>query len=840
MKISRNWLNKYIELPDDQKLISTLTFSGIEVEAVIQMPALPASVVTAKVIEAKRIEGSDHLVVCAVDYGATEHIQVVCGAPNCREGMITLLALPGSTLSGLTIKKTTIRGVESSGMLCSEKELGVSDNHSGIVDLGNDVPIGVSANIHYELPDTIFELEITPNRPDLLGYLGIARDLSASLKVPFIQPQLKEIEGVISSDKDFKLIVRDAVKCPRYTARLIDGVSIQESPQWLKSSLIKTGLRPINNIVDITNFVMLETGHPLHAFDYSKLLPLNDQDMYPAIVVRCADNEEHFLALDGKTYLLDSNDLVIADGQNPSALAGVIGGKQSAISESTSTIVLESAAFSPMAVRSTSYKHKISTDSSYRFERHQSPEMALNASNRALELILATAGGKVCNSLYDEYPHPVTQMFLALRPRRYSELIGYPLDEEKIIKYLEALGCKFIQYGSWQSEPVYDMLQILCHHSEEVKAGKTEFSEIDCDHALYFQIPPNRVDITREVDLIEELARLDGYDKVPQKKTLAAIMDRHAYMVQRKIADHFIDCGFYEMLNYSYSDPTQFALMAGEPDETNEKVIRLINPQSTNQSAMRVNLLPQLLGNMVYNINHGERNLRLIELGKTYIRDGKSYIEPLRLTAVLTGRATSEHWTAKPAMLSLPYVKGIVESLLQNLNLCYRLSSDDVMPWLIESDTLSFESGGSCCATLGRLKSHLAEKAGIDITVLKQDIWVIDIDIESITETTRKLKTEFQPLSKYPAVIRDVSFVIGAGIAYTEIAEQIKAIDSKLIKQVSVFDEYRGKQVPDGCRSLSLHIMLQDIENTLTDECVDQVIASVLKKLEDTWQIVMR
>ncbi|MBW6513916.1 MAG: phenylalanine--tRNA ligase subunit beta [Candidatus Syntrophosphaera sp.] len=841
MRISCRWLSKYIDLPPEiDKLTQTLTFTGIEVEGVESLAALPESVVTARVLSADKIPGSDHLVVCSVEYGSGEPVQVVCGAPNCKAGMISILALPGTVLPQLAIKKAKVRGVESAGMLCSERELGVSDNHAGIIELDPETPIGISANEVYDLPDTLLELEITPNRPDLLGYLGIARDLSASLGVPLKLPQIQEHAGEKSQSTDLDLRLEDSAKCPRYTARLMADLKVQESPQWLKTALIKSGLRPINNIVDITNYVMLETGHPLHAFDYDKLLPLDKDGAHPAIVVRKALPKEEFLALDGRAYVLDEEDLVIADGQRASALAGVMGGKDTGITESTQAIVLEAATFSPMTVRSTAYKHKISTDSSYRFERHLSTETPAQVSARAVDLLLEVAGGRVCNALYDAYPEPHRPSCLGIRPRRFEELIGYPLPSDTIIKYLEALDCRFLQYGTWQDGLATDLASVHCLHLEEQKAGKAEFTEIDCDHALYFLIPSFRVDLTREADLLEELARLEGYDKIPQKTAVSQIMDRHAHRVRRAIEDYFVNASFYEMLNYSFSDPAQLALLAFEPEELDARTIRLINPQSGNQSAMRLSLLPQLLVNLSYNLNHGERDLKLMEMGKVYLREGDSYREPYRLTALLTGKFRAGHWKEKSENINVYHVKGLAEGLLKRLNIPVTGTSSHIKPWLVSAENLAYHSGETLCASIGRLRSETAEAFQIDIPILKQDIWVLELEVENLVELTRDRKPEFIPLPKYPAVIRDISFVISRSVAYAEIEAAIKACDRNLIRNVQVFDEYRGKQVPEGSRSISLRIVMQDGEKTLTDERVDQLIASVLQMLQDTWQINMR
>ncbi|HAN41051.1 MAG TPA: phenylalanine--tRNA ligase subunit beta, partial [Candidatus Cloacimonas sp.] len=432
MKISKNWLSRYLthDLTDEQ-LNHALTFSGIEVEATLEMPRLPEELISAKVVTASPIEGSDHLKLCMVDANDPEGlIQVVCGAANCRSGMMVVLARIGAVLGDLTIKKAKLRGVESFGMLCSEREIGLSDEHGGIIELPSDTPIGVSANELFGLPDTVFELEITPDRSDLLGYIGIARDLSANLGLPLKLPEIKEITAFAKETLPLKLRIDEPTLCPRYTARLFSDVVIAPSPLWLQVDLIKSGLRPISNVVDITNFVMLEQGHPLHAFDYDKLLKENSDDEGPAVIVRKARPDESFHALNKKDYQLREIDMVIADGQNPSALAGVMGSSGSAISPETTRIVLESAAFNPSSIRRTSYHHKITSDSSYRFERHLSPEKTIVTSLRATELLIDFAQAKVASELIDPYPLVDKAKYVALRPAYFERLIGYPMDVE--------------------------------------------------------------------------------------------------------------------------------------------------------------------------------------------------------------------------------------------------------------------------------------------------------------------------------------------------------------------------------------------------------------------------
>jgi phenylalanyl-tRNA synthetase beta chain len=851
MKISLNWLANYIELPASvSELEKLLTFAGIEVEGVKPIPALPESVFSARIVSAEAVPKSDHLHCCRVDIGDYPYaektkdglVQVICGAPNCHAGMMALIAMPGTVLPEFTIAKAKIRGVESHGMLCSEKELGVSDNHSGIIELPDDTSIGLTANELYELPDTIFELEITPNRPDLLGYIGIARDLSAKLNIGLKLPEyITPVATYSASGQPLALVNLDNELCPRYTARLFRNVHIAQSPLWLKRALIKSGLRPINNLVDITNFVLLEYGHPLHAFDYDKLATIPNTDFMPAIVIRKATAKEQFIALDGKSYTLDGDELVIADGEKPSALAGVMGGSLSAISDSTTRIVLESAAFHSGSIRKTSYKHKISTDSSYRFERHLSDHAVSDASLRATQLICELAQAELCEAVYDDWQNPTKALILGVRPKRYEQVIGYYLDGDTIKDYLEKLGLKFIQYGNWKPGAIADIADVYCHHGEEIKQGLTEFSELpDCIHTLYFEIPASRVDLEREIDLIEELARLDGYDKVPVKTLPGRIMDRQAYKTMRQITDYIVSRGCFETLNYSFTDPDTMAKLGYQATDPEMQMIRLKNPQSGIMSVMRTSLIPQLLQNLIYNLNRGERNVKLFELGKTYIKNDAKHSEPMQLSAVLTGMAREEHWQDKAVQLGATTLKGILDELLALLSIENFVCEPANKPFLNKQENVSYLVDKQEVAYFGKLSATVAESFGIDLIELKQDLWILHLNVDRIVDLTRNRNMKFNPIPRYPAVTRDISFLIADSVAYSEIEACVKSIDNNLIEEVKAFDEYRGKQIPAGFRSLSMHIKFQDAEKTLTDERIDHLVDLVKTKLTDTWQINLR
>ncbi len=847
MKIALNWLKRYIDIHESTaELSDILTFSGIEVEGITELKAMPDTVITAKIVSAEPLPKSDHLKICKVSIGSYRlqdssildedgMLQIVCGAPNCASGQMAILALPGTDLGEIKIQSAKLRGVTSHGMLCSEKELGISDDHSGIIVLPDDVSPGMSPNSLYELPDTIFELEITPNRGDLLGYIGIARDLSASLDrelhLPVINPVIQETDSI-----GIKLQIKNPELCYRYTARVFDGIEVKPSPLWLKVLLTKAGLRPISNIVDITNYVMLCTGHPLHAFDYQLLEKEQEEDTLPSIIVRTAKQDEKITALDGKEYTLRDIDLVIADGKNASAIAGVMGGEHSGINANTKKIVLESAAFNQTAIRKTSYFHKISTDSSYRFERGVSPQVTQEVSDFATSLIIELSSPSSVSPIIDCNYWNDQPMVLGLRPGRFEEIIGYKLTDEEIRTYLERLGLQFIQYGTWIEGPIDDISKVHCHHMEEAKAGKTEFSEApDCIHSHYYKIPYRRLDLTREIDLIEELARLAGYDRVPHKTAISAVMDQHAYLTTNKVEDYLVSRGFFETLSFSFTDPAGISKL--EIDTTD--VLNLINPQSSNQSVMRNTLLPSLLDNAAYNINRGEKHLKLFESAKTYHKAGAGIKEIPSICAIVTGNHKEEHWSVKNEPVSFYHIKGIVSQLCELLGINIEQSAVS-KAYLINSTGLSYKHNDIELAYFGKLRPDIAERFTIDTLTLKQDLWVIELKMSELIEVSRNRALTYTDLPRYPSVTRDLSFLLPLQHSYADLSKETLACDPELIEELSVFDEYRSKQIPSGYRSVSIHLFLRDKQKTLTEERIEQVVESVVKKLQEKLQIIMR
>ncbi len=801
MQISVKWLKEYIDIDLGQKeLEDKLTFAGIEVEAVQSIGEDIRSVVVAEILLCEPVEGSNHLSHCVVNTG-TEQLDVVCGASNCRKGLKVAFAPIGTKIGDIVLKKVKLRGVESYGMICSEQELKISEDHSGIIELPSDALLGVSVVDYLNIADTVIEVEITPNRADLLGMIGIARDLSALLQKPLhlpCKPQLTQYEPI---EKYLQLENLEPERCPRYLARMIRNVKIQESPDWLKRHLIAIGSRPINNVVDVTNFVMFEMGHPLHAFDYDLL-------QEHRIVVRRAVNNELFPALDGKEYNLTTDDLVIADGKKPSALAGVIGGKNSHITETTTNIVLEAACFDYATIRRTSNRYHIFTDSSYRFERNLSAEKAEVVSARAAELILAVAGGELCAGVLDSYPNPKPSWIVSLRPERVRKLMAITIDNPTIIFYLQALG--------------------LIYKGEEKSA-------------LLFEVPDYRKDLTREIDLIEEVIRLHGYNPKEEKPRLPDIMNWDKFYLHRKLKDYFVAIGFYEVINTSFSDPELLTKLRLSESDSRSNPVKILNPQAGNASIMRSTLIPQLIKNAIYNINHGEENIKFFELNKVFHpkKDGFA-VEPYRISGFITGQAHPIHWKDKTQSFDFYDLKGIFEdmfALLHIENTSFRTSCE---PFFLNDNGIDVWSGEFCLGSFGKLDPKILAEFDLEVTDFKQDAWIFDFNIDGLLELKPQVSHTFHEIVKYPTVQRDLSFLISQSMSIGTVMDEIRTSNIELLRAVELFDIYEGKQFPTGWHSVSMNLIIGSNEKTLTDETIDLMIKKIIRNLETKFNIEMR
>jgi phenylalanyl-tRNA synthetase beta chain len=801
MQISVKWLKEYIDIDLGQmELEDKLTFAGIEVESVQVIGEDIRTVVVAEILKAEPVEGSDHLSHCVINTG-TEQLDVVCGAPNCRAGLKVAFAPIGTKIGDIVLKKVKLRGVDSYGMICSERELGISEDHSGIIELPADAQLGISIVDFLNLADTIIEVEITPNRADLLGMIGIARDLSALLQKPLHLPAKPTLPQHEPIEKYLKLDNLEPERCPRYLARLIRNVTIKESPDWLKRHLIAIGSRPINNVVDVTNFVMFEMGHPLHAFDYNML-------QENRIVVRRAEQNETFPALDGKEYNLTTDDLVIADGKKPGALAGVIGGRNSHITETTKDIVLEAACFDYATIRRTSNRYHIFTDSSYRFERNLSAEKAEEVSARAAQLILEVAGGELCSGVLDSYPNPKSSWVVSLRPERVRNLLAITIDNSMIIFYLQALGLTFIR---------------------EEKG------------ALLFEVPDYRKDLTREIDLVEEIIRLYGYNPKEEKPKRPAIMDWDRFYLHRKLKDFFVSVGFFEVLNTSFSDPEFLSKLRIPEMDYRSNMVKILNPQAGNASIMRSTLIPHLIKNAVYNINHGEENIKFFELNKIFHqkKDGFAF-ESYRVSGFITGQSHPVHWKDKTSSFDFYDLKGIVEDLLSLLHINETSLQASIEPFYASDNGIDVWKGEICLGSFGKLDPKILADFDLEVTDFKQDAWIFDFNLDDLLKAMPSSVQNYVEIAKYPTVQRDLSFLIAQSIPMGLVIQEIRQTNKELLKAVELFDVYEGKQFPEGLHSVSLNLMIGSDEKTLTDETVDLIVKKIIDNLKTKFQIEMR
>ncbi|MCD6182498.1 MAG: phenylalanine--tRNA ligase subunit beta [Candidatus Cloacimonetes bacterium] len=796
MKISYKWLQDYLKTElSPEALTDRMTFAGIEVEGIEELGARLKQIRIAKIETRIPHPGSDHLSICTVNDG-TETLQVICGAPNCAAGQVVPFAPVGASFGDFTIKKTKLRGELSFGMICSEKELELSDNHDGIMVLPPDAPIGTDMASYLGLADTCYEVEITPNRPDLLGILGVARDLSALLQKPLITPKIT-LPATAGCIRDTLAIENQAPDlCTRYTARMVQGVTIAESPQWLKDKLLSVGLRPINNVVDVTNFVMMEYGHPLHAFDFAQLAESR-------IIIRRAADGEAFSALDGETYRLSSRDLVIADAEKPVALAGVIGGDNSQITEHTTDIVIEAANFLYSTVRKTSGRLKIFTDSSYRFERDIADETTEIVSARAAQLIVEIAGGTLLDGVIDVYPAPKPTIKVSVRPSRVEKLLTVAMDGTMIKDYLKALG-----------------LECVAEAADE----------------LTFSIPPYRKDLTREIDLIEELIRLHGYNNVEPRFFPQTIMNRRKIGSRRMLQDIMVSYGYSEIVNWSFGDPEDMDHLKLDAEDDRRKTVPVKNPLGARFSVMRSSLIPGLLKTASYNLNHGAGSLKLFELNKVFFSSNEKLpMEREMLSGLATGALHETFWKEKNQDVDFYDVKGVVEEILEQLGtskLRIVQSADSFYQAGVGADILYRNSKVASC---GKIDPKVAEAFDIG-----QPIFGFEVYFDTILESGKVKSPVFAAIPKVPPVVRDLSFVVSKEHSVADITKTIRSTNPQLIKRVVLFDEYTGKNITPGSRSLTFSIVIGSDIKTLTDEFTNKILQKIMKKLEAKHAVEMR
>ena len=788
MHVTLNWLKNYIDFEfSASELADRLTMLGIEVESVKQPGAELEGVVVGSVNAIKPHPNADKLVLCQVDIGEPEELQIVCGAPNVREGMYAPVATIGTTLPiGLTIKRAKLRGETSQGMLCSEKELGLSEDAAGLMELSTDIPIGTPLATALGLDDTLFELEITPNRPDCLSLIGVAREIRAETGNPLKLPQVDFSEDGTDVREATSVTIEAPDLCPRYAARVLRGVKIGQSPAWLQQRLESVGIGVINNIVDITNFVLMEYGQPLHAFDYHKLAENR-------IVVRRAMAGEKLTTLDEIERELTADMLVIADAEKPVALAGVMGGYDSEITEATCDVLLESAYFNPSSIRATAKALGMSTEASYRFERGADPGIVLAALDRAAQLITELAGGTICKGVVDVYPGEQPLAEIQLRPERVNFVLGTEIEEATMREILTRLG-------------------FAVEASESVQ---------------HVTVPTFRSDITREIDLIEEIARVYGYDNIPTtlpKGDIPVPAPDPKVEVRRRIKQFLLAAGMMEAVNYSFSDPNSFDKIRFAVDHPLRNALPLQNPLSPEMSVLRTTLLPGLFDNAQRNRNHQIDTIALFEIGSVFIRNGEQQ-EPERVGGVLAGQVGDGVYSNPYRHPDFYDIKGLIEGVLEVCGIFdYTLQKTDA-PTFHPGRNAAVLFSGRQIGIFGEAHPEVLENYD-----LPYKAYLFEFDMEALTDAAIFAK-RFEPISVYPKVERDLAIVVDKKVLSDMPTELIYKTGGDLVESVRLFDVYEGEQVPEGKKSLAYAIMYLSARETLTDKAVNALHDKIVKRL---------
>ncbi|MFP4012777.1 MAG: phenylalanine--tRNA ligase subunit beta [Chitinispirillaceae bacterium] len=798
MKIVYSWLKDFVDIDlPAREVAEALTSAGLEVASVTEL-SIPEGVKVARVTSVEPHPNADRLSLCRVDDGSGEEFQVVCGAPNVTAGMLSAFATLGTKLAeDFTIRKAKIRGIESSGMLCAEDELGISDEHSGILSLPPEYKIGEQLSKYYP-DDAVIEIEITPDRGDCLSVIGVAREVCARYNLPLKaaarRPQEKSddpVENAISVE------IESPERNPRYMGRLVRGVKIGPSPSWMQRRLTLAGLRPINNVVDITNYILLQYGQPMHAFDYNTL---EDRK----IIVRTAGSQETttFTTLDDIERKLLPEDLLICDGKRPVALAGIMGGAGSEITQTTEDVFLECAFFEQIGVRKTSKRLGLSTDSSYRFERGVDPAQGLeDALDTAAELMRELAGGTVSAGRIDKYPEPFSEKKISLRPFRASRLLGVEFTVDQITTYLSSLGMQ-------------------CTTVSE--------DEIQCIVPLF------RHDVTEEVDLVEEVGRLYGYDNIPTAHTAEVSLDKSPAVVElnrdnaRNALCYF---GLNEIVTNSLVSEARRALLTPSTEP-----VKLLNPLSPDMAEMRTTLAANMLETVAYNLNRKNQNNRLFEIGKVFEPDKESGLAVERevLAIIIEGKYLQQAWNSTPLAVDFFVLKGILEAFAAHCKM-----GELTFSRLETSTPLFGTEAASVCGNLGisGTLGRVSEKA-CQFFDIKSDVFYAELDLTSWL-TAQKVLPEYKPLPKFPALERDFSFVMPEELSSDTVKKEIQDL-SDLVQCVEPFDVYRGEKLGSGRKSVTFSVEFRSSEKTLSDSDVEQICDRILAVMEKKHQAVLR
>jgi phenylalanyl-tRNA synthetase beta chain len=806
MKISKNWLSSHINTNKTHDEISTLlTGCGLEVEHIEEWESLKGGlqkVVVGHVVFCEKHPNADKLSVTMVDIGDGEPKKIVCGAPNVATGQKVIVALPGAVLyptvgESFEIKISKIRGEESNGMICAEDEIGMGTSHAGIMILPDDTSVGMPAADYFQIErDVVFEIGLTPNRADAASHYGVARDLAVLTNIKNLITTSSSDVKVANQTGPVTVKVEDTNDCPRYSGVYISNVSVGQSPQWLKNKLSAIGVRSINNIVDITNYILHDLGQPLHAFDA-------DSIQGNTINVKRSSNEEKFITLDDIERKLTGTELMIADANTSLCMAGVFGGKNAGVNESTKNIFLESAYFNSVVVRKASRLHSIHTDSSFRFERGTDPEMTITAMMKAAKMIQELAGGQIADTIIDVYPQLIEWKKIDLNYKYVDTLIGNQLDHDLIKKIITDLG------------------MIIDSESSE---------------GLLISIPPFKVDVTRAADVVEEIIRIYGYNAIelPGKisMTVSSSVKPDVEKVTSKIATTLIGKGYFEILNNSLTkkDTAQLISM-NEGDEA----VEVLNPLSNDLGILRNSMLLPGLESIAYNLNRKQKEIRLFENGKVYSVNNGLYTEKNKIAIWVCGELNKEHWQKTINVVDVYSMKSLVQSILHSLGIeNYKLNIEQ-KSGNVFSQTIDLMLKKRVMATIGEVNKKTLKQYDIS-----QPVYYAELDIETIMRAVSPTDIKAIEPSKYPEVRRDLSMVLDKNVNYSEVEEIAFNSVKGILREVNLFDVYEGEKIEAGKKSYALSFILRDDEATLQDKQIDTAIDKLMKQFETRLGAIIR
>lgn len=800
MKISINWLKEYLETNSQPEEISEiLTNLGLEVEKLSLFESVKGGlngVVAGKVLECGKHPDADRLKVTSIDLGDNEISEIVCGAPNIEKGQIVPVAKVGCKIytsegTEIKIKKSKIRGVVSNGMVCAEDEIGLGQSHDGIMILDNNIKPGTPISEVFNLEnDNILEIGLTPNRSDAMSHYGVARDLKAfydfkSIKSKLILPSVNNFESV-KLEENFKITIEDTEKCPFYSGLIIKNIKVGPSSKELQNKLKSIGLKTINNIVDITNFVMHEIGQPLHAFDLDKLEGIN---------VKSLKSGAKFKTLDESIIELDKEDLMICSSNKPLCLAGIYGGYESGVSDSTTNLFLESAIFDPVTIRKSSKRHQLFTDASYRYERGIDPEKVIYALKRAAILIKEDNPNSSVSDILAEDNLKLKTKDIYLRYNKIDSVTGQNIDKDVITQILSSLDFE------------------IKNHNEE---------------GLNIVAPNYRNDVYREIDVIEEILRVYGFNNIPVNSKISMIIPEigknKINKIESLISNNLIGIGFNEIINNSICSP-----------DTNEKfkkqVVTLLNPQGIELSNLRASLIPNALETIKHNYNRQNKNLKLFEIGNTYSLDNEAYIENKRLNIAVTGKIFDENWISNYSKNNFYYLKGVTKNLLTQLNISnirYEISNDELFEY-----KLDVYSNKKHIGFIGEIISDYTKEFS-----LEQNIHILNLDLDQIK--LKPLNIKHQELSKFPSSRRDLSMILNDDISFESIEDLAFKLENKILLDVNLFDEYKGKNIEDNKKSFAVSFTFNDSKKTLTDKVIDKIMEKLTEKYKTELGAVIR